>query len=215
MVKARKIDWLNHFLEFIVVVIGILLAFQLNTCSEEKKERSLIDQHLESIVNETEFNATQIKLSIENVEDILGIVDTLLVIVDDPERLEKEYFLTFKAMGIGTGYTKKNAYNTLVTSGDIRFIDNFELQNDIVALYEYYKWTEGVNLMTRNTFTEYYLPYMINYMDMSDGKLQEQEIYNGKKFKNILSTYSYSLNALLIRKKDNLSEVEAFLDKYK
>lgn len=214
MAKKKKIDWLNHFLEFIVVVIGILLAFQLNTCSQEKKELALVDEHIESLIVETKFNVDLIKSSISNSEAILGIVDTLLVAVSDPERLEREHFLTFKAMGLQVGYLKKNAYNTLVTTGDIRFIEDFELQNDIISLYEYYKWTDGVNEMSRNTFIEYYLPYMMEYMDLSGGSLQAQDLYDNKKFKNILSTYTFSLTALLERQKATLEEMQAFIDKH-
>ena len=45
MTTKKKIDWLNHGLEFIVVVIGILLDFQLNTWSEQRKQRLIIDEH--------------------------------------------------------------------------------------------------------------------------------------------------------------------------
>jgi len=42
----NKIDWLKHTLEFIVVTIGILIAFQLNKCSVEKAQKKTIGIHI-------------------------------------------------------------------------------------------------------------------------------------------------------------------------
>lgn len=52
----KKIDWVNHTFEFAVVLIGILLAFQLNTCSSENKQNTTINIHLSEIKEETESN---------------------------------------------------------------------------------------------------------------------------------------------------------------
>ena len=47
--RKFRIDWLNHSLEFIVVLIGILIAFQLNQCSTDKQNKKTSDTHLEEI----------------------------------------------------------------------------------------------------------------------------------------------------------------------
>ena len=85
MGKTKKIDWLNHFLEFIVVVVGILLAFQLNTCREAKKETSLVMGHVTNIVEETEFNRKQLETGKNNSERLLQKLDTLIKITAKPE----------------------------------------------------------------------------------------------------------------------------------
>ena len=52
----KKIDWLNYSLEFFVVLIGILVAFQLNKCSANKEQSKTIETHLDQILVETKFN---------------------------------------------------------------------------------------------------------------------------------------------------------------
>jgi len=214
MAKRKKIDWLNHFLEFIVVVIGILLAFQLNTCSEKKKEDAIVDSHISKIIEETNFNMGRIKGIQKNSESMLAMLDTLFVAIKDKERLKSEHFLTFRLMSLDYLYIKKNAYNTLVATGDIRHIDNLELQNDVVSLYEYYSWAEGYDVMTRNVFTDYYYPYMMNNMDMLGGNVQPQETYNSKEFTNILGSYRYSIVGRLGKQQELEKRVEEFLEKY-
>ena len=36
-----KIDWANHILQLIIVTLGILLAFTLNSWNETRKEKNL------------------------------------------------------------------------------------------------------------------------------------------------------------------------------
>ena len=214
MGKKKKIDWLNHFLEFIVVVIGILLAFQLNTCSEKKKEDAIVDSHISKIIDETRFNLNRVEGIQKNSKDLLQMLDTLTVVINDQERLEKEHFLTFQLMSLDYLYIKKNAYNTLVATGDIRHIDDLELQNDVVSLYEYYDWAEGYDVMTRNVFTDYYYPYIMDNMNLMKGSVQPQEVYANSKFTNILSSYKYSISGRLDRQQQLEKRVEEFLEKY-
>ena len=211
---TKKIDWLNHFLEFIVVVIGILLAFQLNTCSEKKQEATLVEGHIENILEETRFNKDRVTGIQKNSKDLLGMIDSLMVVVEDEKRLEKEHWLTFKIMALDYLYIKKNAYNSLITTGDIRYVDNVNLRNDVISLYEYYEWAEGYDVMTRNIFSDYYYPYMMNNMDMTGVTIQPQEVYNGKKFKNILSSYRYSITGRLQRQNELEKYIQDFLEKY-
>jgi len=37
----QRIDWLNHGLEFVVVIVGILIAFQLNQCAIDKNQKKI------------------------------------------------------------------------------------------------------------------------------------------------------------------------------
>jgi len=64
----RKIDWLNHGLEFTVVIIGILLAFQLNTCSERRKDNKIVKTHLDQLIEETSLNKYYMKNGIKYSE---------------------------------------------------------------------------------------------------------------------------------------------------
>lgn len=59
---AKKIDWVNHIIELITVVIGILLAFALNNFNKNKKDESRAFQYMEGIKNNLdhlEYNLIQ------------------------------------------------------------------------------------------------------------------------------------------------------------
>lgn len=48
-------------------------------------------------------------------------------------------------LNIGGVYIKKNVYCFLIELGDIRYIYDFKLKNEIVNLYEYYEWVKGID----------------------------------------------------------------------
>tara|TARA_R100000935_G_scaffold13736_5_gene27613 strand:+ start:40729 stop:41385 length:657 start_codon:yes stop_codon:yes gene_type:complete len=210
---TKKIDWLNHFLEFIVVVIGILLAFQLNTCREDRQERTLVDSHVTNVIEETQFNKNQIQTSLKASEKLLGKLDSLIKITGrEPLDRSTAHILSMELMALDYMYLKRNAYNSLVETGDIRFMENSQLQKDIISLYEYYNWLEGTDTSTRTSYLENYLPYATEQFDLISYQPQVAEVYTNKLFRNYLSVYQYSLRHRLQKQKDLLTIVDDFLD---
>lgn len=215
MRNSKKIDWLNHFLEFIVVVIGILLAFQLNTCSEKKKEKKLIIEHINNIIDETQLNKSLLQNSIKNSEKLIATLDSTIQLTEkDTLDVYKIHPLTLQLLSLDYIYIKKNAYNSLVQSGDIRFLEQSELQNDIVSLYEYYGWLEGLDNNSRITYNENYLPYATNNFDLINYKPQEKSIYKNKLFRNYLSVYKFSIVFRLQKQNEILGYMSDFLEKH-
>jgi hypothetical protein len=74
----RKINWLNHFFNFLAVILGVYLAFYINErakMNEDKKEAillmtSLVDDLEQDIKIYQEYQIpvnTQIQQNVENV----------------------------------------------------------------------------------------------------------------------------------------------------
>ncbi len=76
-----KIDWLNHALEFLVVIIGILLAFQLNKCSADKRLEETAQSHLAEIREETKFNKWSLGNAIKYAEANQLKLDSLINLI--------------------------------------------------------------------------------------------------------------------------------------
>lgn len=210
---SKKINWRNHFVEFIVVVLGILMAFQLNQCSEDRKQEKLIDAHLEYLKEEGKYNLKNLEYSIKESEQSLQKLDSTIGLIYGKGDIEKINTLAFQILNPGYLYLRKNAYNSLINSGDIRFIKSFQLKKDIVNMYEYYAWTASFDSSTREAFFAGYFPYMKDNFDMVKGELQRPEVYYDKKLLNELSTFKYTLAAKLNKFKDCKKEVEGFLQK--
>lgn len=214
MARVRKIDWLNHSLEFLVVVVGILIAFQLNTCSEERKEAQIVQRHTNNIIAETKFNRNNIERTLRESESLKASIDSLLLEITKSQNVEKMNRLSLEALQLNNAYYKQNAYNAMVETGDMRLYENVELRDDIIYLYEFYAWAKGIDEATLETYTTYYYPYAVANFDLINGEPQAIEKYNNRKFGNILAGYSYMMKFRIEKQKELLEKTTEFLDEY-
>jgi len=210
-----KIKWKNHIREFIVVVFGILLAFQLDRCASENNQQKLVKEHLQYLEEETQLNLNVIKGSIRPAENNLKLVDSVSALVIKKEEKEAINSLTFQIMNVGYLYVRRNAYKSFINSGDIRFLDDFSKKKKIVNLYEYYAWTQSIDEMHRVAFNNDLFPYIKNNFDLVTGQTQEDTIYFSKKFSNALGTYRFALDLKLNKYRDCKKVMETFLEDIK
>lgn len=96
--KKRKIDWLNHFIGFLSVVLGVLLAFWLSNVASDRKERQMLSSALINIRNEVIRNGQELdSVIIENTVQAeflaryLELVDDKMNILVSPEELKAVY----------------------------------------------------------------------------------------------------------------------------
>jgi len=209
--KKLRIDWLNHGLEFIVVIIGILIAFQLNKCSSENQQEKTVDIHLEQIRQEAEFNKKTLESALALGESNIGKMDTVFVLLEQKGNYEEINQLAIELLNLGGAYFRKNAFQNLVESGDIRFIKNFETKQRIINLYEYYKWTESFDEISRTLYMQDYYPYIKNNFDLITAKRQEEEVYQSKLFKNILASYKQTSENRIQKYRDCIREIDNYL----
>ena len=209
--KKREIDWLNHGLEFVVVIIGILLAFQLNECATDSAERKTVNNHLEEIQSETEYNANALRVSINQAESTISKLDSILVLIHEDSDYDLINKLSIDVLNLGGTYFRKNAFQNLIESGDIRFIEDFKTKQRIINLYEYYKWVESFDEISRTLYMEDYYPYIRNHFDLLSGTPQDESVYQNKLFKNIVGAYRRTSANRLQKYRDCQDEIQEFL----
>lgn len=205
-----KIDWLNHTLEFLVVLVGILIAFQLDRCNTQNQQARLLDNHLAYLNEEVNDNSNNLKKSIEHAKKINANLDTLLLLIQEKGNINRINGLTFELLDIGGVYLQKNAYSTLVQSGDIRFFKDFDLKKQTVQLYEFYKYVESMEEIGLKSYTDDYYPYVKKHLDMVYAKPQDRSIYSTKAFINALGSYKYMVNS----RQQKYDQALKFTEKY-
>ncbi len=208
----NKIDWLNHGLEFFVVIIGILIAFQLNTCSTEKEQDELVDTHLTQIIKETEFNRLNFTKAIEHCQSNLSKLDTIFQLMATNNNRKKINRLAIELLNLGGVYIRKNAYSNLTQSADIRFMKDFEQKSKIINLYEYYIWVEAFDEISMNLYNSDFYPYLKENFDLVASSIQSDDVYNSKLFKNILVAYYRTSQQRLKKYKDCLLQIDKYLE---
>ena len=215
----RKIDWLNHSLEFFVVLIGILIAFQLNKCSDNRSKTNLIENHLSQIEIECTENKEKIISSINHIDKQITNCDSLLLLINianNPEHIRNQ---SMKLLDIRNVNLTKTAYNVLMESGDIRYLNNYNLKRKIITLYEGFKKIEEINLSNQNLYDSHFYPYvkanldLVNWEGIKTKTLEEEELYYSLEFGNIISTYRFLLQSKKRIYEERRDKVEEYLKK--
>jgi len=215
----KKIDWLNHSLEFFVVLIGILIAFQLNKCSDNRSKSKLIENHLTQIKIECRENKKRISLSIDQIDLQIKYCDTLLSLVKLSQNPSKIRNQSTKLLDLRNVELKKNAYKVLVESGDIRYLNNYHTKKNIISLYDGFEKVGKVNQSNQNLYDNHFYPYiksnfdLVNWTNVDIKSESDKEAYYSREFANTISTYRYLLQAKRNIYEERESQFDMYLNK--
>lgn len=124
--------------EIILVMVGILLALQVNTWNEQRKMSSQEKELLEGLEVEFTINFNRLEKvlqlhqnSIDNANELMTYFNT-----DISEIPEAKFdSLQFHIQNVWTFNPRKGLLNSAITSGQINLITNVELKNQL-ASYE-------------------------------------------------------------------------------
>ncbi|MDG1278544.1 MAG: DUF6090 family protein [Algoriphagus sp.] len=131
--------------EIILVVIGILIALQLNNWNVEQGNKKKLKNNVEILIENLQRDSSQIVRDQRRMERDRLILDDYEKRVTDPQAnldtlikiASKEYSPTVNTIE----FTNKSAYTTMVQSGEINLFDK-ELLQEIYAVYSFQARTE-------------------------------------------------------------------------
>jgi len=129
--------------EIILVVIGILIALQINNWNETRKEQSQLKAGLIELKSALESDADQLKYLIEQV----GLADKagkrlLNALKQPPDSIDLEHLLLdiFFSQYIVTFGSSSNSYQSLVNNGEIDLIKDNALKRKLGNYYNKENW---------------------------------------------------------------------------
>lgn len=112
--------------EIILVVIGILIALQINTWNENRKDAIKEQQILNQLKEDYSINLLQLEQKIEHRNKIINAGNKILHYIDAPETIASDSLIAQLSIFIGSP-TFKPIQNNLINSGDILLIKNKQL----------------------------------------------------------------------------------------
>lgn len=124
--------------EIILVVIGILIALQLNNYSESKKERKQEVSLLTNLANEIKLDILQIENSTEISTKRLSRLDSIVHLLENSSNIDKSLFIEKSFEFVIDQYFKSNSgiFDEAVSSGRMSYVQNEELRQNI---FDYYR----------------------------------------------------------------------------
>ncbi len=148
--------------EIILVVVGILIALQINNYSEHKKERKQERILLSNLSDEIQLDILQIENNTTLSKERLSRLDSLTRLLATPDQLNKLDFLKRSYQFVLDQYFQSNSgiFDEAVSSGKMSLILNDELRQNIFDYYRQAKdsYTDGT---TRQITDEVITPLMV------------------------------------------------------
>lgn len=148
--------------EIVLVVIGILIALQINNWNEYRKEQILEQQILSELKEEYKQNLLQLEQKIGMRNAIIKSSLDVLKYIDNSNFDVNRDSLIRKIRHLGLDPTFDPIQNDLISSGNIRLIQNNQLRkllsswtSDILALKE-------MELQWQTLKTDLNIPYQIS-----------------------------------------------------
>ncbi|TXG35777.1 DUF6090 family protein [Seonamhaeicola maritimus] len=134
--------------EIILVVIGILIALQINNWNENRIAKIEEGKYLNALLTEAKTNKVKLLRLIENRKTILNAVnytiDHLNKPVLNPHVIDSIYIKLGWTFGLSFTLLNTSAYSEMESSGRLQNITNDSLRNAIVDFYEYLDYVNDI-----------------------------------------------------------------------
>ena len=185
-----KINWTSHFIELLVVVIGITIAFMLENWRQDKSNKDLEQKYLNSLKSDLISDKKLLDSTIASVEKQSSILPSFIseIKTSNVGRHKSEEIIP--QVLISHRFAPKQAtYLSITNSGNLNIIEDYKL---IESFASYYNSQGELSLKEKVLYDyqlKFVLPFVYEKVDFLSGRVIDRLAINGSEFKNIVTGY--------------------------
>ena len=209
-----NIDWKSKLVDLLIVIIGITIAFKLNTWNESIKTKAEAKDYIESFYEENITNKTNLSSALEFSESTKKDIDTLKQIL-----LSKNYcdqrikILTASMMALANYSPSITTMENITASGEFKLIKDIELRKQIIKTYNSYNVTLKLEDLLSDYVNKYVTPFYFENIRFSDFSSISSDFIKEPLFENIVFGYEVLLRQQIKGYQDNLEEIRMLNEK--
>lgn len=210
--------------EIILVVIGILIALQINNWNENQKSHVREQTYLESLLDDMENNLVEIHDDITSNERVIKACDSLLLLANlgNYTTLEDD---TMEALVISLGnYSKlqleQGTIEEIMSSGSLQTIRNKDLRGYLVDWNRNFIEIKEMEIFARQFQEKYlsildtFLPYYkFEYVDVKYTDSVRETYFNHLELLNTIGNIRFVAHRLNENYKEKVTEIEILIEK--
>ncbi len=189
----RKISWLDHFVNLIVVITGISVAFTLNNWSESRKVKSLQNTYIQSMIDDIDSDIAELdSLTIRHERD-LKVFQRVMRVIDKPLSEDSAALALSKISSMSTFDSRNITYESIKSSGKFELLD-LKLRINIIEFYHHgYDQIEEIEAYYKNNFDNQIIPLILQFSLDDNIFSYENELgsplFKSEKFRTILALH--------------------------
>jgi hypothetical protein len=173
--------------EIFLVVIGILIALQINNNNEKRKLKVKELVYLNNIKLDLQLNIKTLEEFIQNREITVEAVDSLLIYFNkkkepDPNRFN---FFNVTVLDWYPFVMHNNTYEELMNSGNFALISNKSIKNDLQNMEAKYEMIKFIENEMQQDYERYLYEYFFDLVDLETSLDLYEDQMNNINDKNI------------------------------
>ncbi|MEQ6125200.1 DUF6090 family protein [Pseudotenacibaculum sp. MALMAid0570] len=199
----KKINFRYAFGEILIVIIGISIAFGINKYADNLKTSELKQQYISNLKKDLEADKKQLGQNIIEIDAKIKTTQSILSDFRDPSIKRKPIFKVFQIANLITFTPNNITYQTLINSGDLSLINDFDKRKAIEKYYSGQKSLLEAYERQEVIHRDYLGKYFIENIDYDKMRKGEKPTENERLLKNIIQSMSGSL--LMKKRASNLA----------
>jgi len=125
--------------EIVLVVIGILIALQINNWNENRKDKDIENRYITNILSDLKDQNTSIDIQLESEKDYFNAAGQIIKSYQENGNLLVDstfYRLATKITERKTFVITDPTYTDLISSGNINILKNINIKNKLIKYYQ-------------------------------------------------------------------------------
>ncbi len=131
---------LYAFGEILLVVIGILIALQVNNWNEERNDRKLEQRYMSDLIQDIRQDSMNIELILTDLEEQIRTKEPLIEMIKNSSGDPDSVLVYFRKNWININYFSPNkaTFDEMTNSSNLDIIQNTNLRRSVIELYAEY-----------------------------------------------------------------------------
>lgn len=210
---SAKIDWTSKLVDLLIVIVGISIAFRLNTWNESNKAKNQIQEYIISFQEESTSNKATLSAALEYSLTIKKDLDSLKILL-----LARKYNheninnYSTRLMGLSNFIPVTTTMDNITASGDFGLIKDAELRKRLIDTYTSYKSTVKMDDILLDYVDKYLTPYFFKYIRFSNFSEITGDYLQNPEFENIVFGYDVLLIQQINNYSDALDEIHRLIN---
>lgn len=192
--KSEKIQWKNQFINLLAIIIGVYIAFYLTERSNNANSRRQANAYLASIADDLQSDITELTISTDTLRYIMKVSQALTQSIVTQKISKDSVTAMISSLYLIIPFNPKdNSYQSLLASGKLDAIENFDLRKKITELYhQHYESTKIFDDISNQQRINIITPYLMKNMQFNvSGLANTSQLWKDNMFANLAFSMHY------------------------
>lgn len=190
----KQINWIDHLLNVVAVIVGVSLAFFVSDRSEEAKRSREAEQIIASIIDDLDTDVEAYDdYQIPNNEQVLFAIKQVINIIQSEENIDSLGYYFEVSIDINNYFPSNVTYNSMVSSGKMDLISDFEVRKKLSSYQMYSDEAAEMGKLQVSFLMDEIIPMMMYDDAVSSSSNMKDWVKVGK----VLQVYASIVNSKL------------------